>query len=51
VAVFAKIYKKDSEDNEKIREMMTEEMVRRIGDGHDEIKVRYPASPELRTAL
>jgi hypothetical protein len=38
--VFAKIYKKDSPDNEMIRGMMTQEMERRIGPGHEELKVK-----------
>lgn len=37
--VFSKIYKKNSEDNEIIREQMTKEMLRRIGPGHEELKV------------
>ncbi|KAK6366879.1 hypothetical protein LTS17_010430 [Exophiala oligosperma] len=36
--MFSKIYKKNSEDNEMIREQMTKEMLRRIGPGHEELK-------------
>jgi uncharacterized protein YneF (UPF0154 family) len=49
-AVFGKIYKKDSEDNDKIRDEMTRDMLRRIGPGHEELKVSE-ATPENQSHL